>query len=112
VRRAYWNLLVQQRSFSNTKEFDGGFSGLGFTTDQGEIPLIADVDAPYNSLFGLDESTFKVYQAKDWGFMDRDGSMWDRVPGKDAYQAVLYQYSELGCDRRNANFVMRNVTEA
>lgn len=38
VRRSYFNLLVQQRRYSNTKEYDGGFSGLAFTTDQGEIP--------------------------------------------------------------------------
>src|SRR4030095_6795684 len=31
VRRSYWNLLVQQRQYVNTKEFTGGFNGLAFT---------------------------------------------------------------------------------
>jgi hypothetical protein len=44
--------------------------------------------------------------------MDRDGSMWDRVQGFDSYMATLYQYSQMGCDRRNANFVQKNITEA
>jgi len=112
VRRAYWNLLVQQRQFVNTKEFTGGFTGLGFTTDQREVPFIADIDAPKSTLYGLDESTLKIYQTGDWSFMDRDGSMWDRVQGFDSYMATLYQYSQMGCDRRNANFVQKNITEA
>jgi hypothetical protein len=32
VRRAYFNLLVQQRRYTGTKTFEGGFEGLTFTT--------------------------------------------------------------------------------
>ena len=48
VRRAYFNLLVQQRRYSNTTEFEGGFKGLAFTTDQGDIPFVSDFDCPRN----------------------------------------------------------------
>ena len=90
VRRSYFNLLVQQRQYVGTKDFTGGFTGLAFTTDQGDIPLISDVDAPPGTIYGLSEKNLKVYREADWSFMDRDGSMWDRVPGKDAYAAMLY----------------------
>lgn len=118
VQRAYWNLLVQARRFSNVKEFTGGYSGLAFTTDGGEVPMVADVDCPPNRIFGIDESHIRLYRDADWAYMDYDGSMWDRVPGsvagtiKDAYAATLFQYSELGTDRRNAHWIMKDITES
>lgn len=118
VQRAYWNLLVQARRFSNVKEFTGGYSGLVFTTDQGEVPMVADIDCPLNTIYGLSEPNIRLYRDADWDWMDYDGSMWDRVPGsvagtiKDAYAATMFQYSELGTDRRNAHFVMKDITES
>ena len=112
VRRSYANLLTQQRRFVNTKEFTGGFSGIAFTTDRGDIPLVADKDCPFNTMYGLTESAIKLYRESDWSFMDEDGSMWLRDPNKDAYTATLYQYSELATDRRNAHFVIKDITES
>lgn len=111
VRRAYFNLLVQQRQYTNTKDFGGGFTGLSFTTDAGEIPFMVDVDAPKNTLYFVNEDEFTVYRQADWEFMDRDGSMWSRISGYDAYEAVMYQYSELGCHRRNTQAIMADITE-
>lgn len=118
VQRAYWNLLVQARRFSNVKDFTGGYSGLAFTTDQGEVPMVADVDAPYNTIYGVDESDIRLYRDADWDWMDMDGSMWDRVPGsvagtiKDAYAASMFSYLELGTSRRNSHWVMKDITES
>lgn len=112
VRRAYANLLVQQRRFTNTQTFEGGFSGLAFTTDKGDIPIVVDTDCPANTIYGLNEKQMKVYRDSDWSFMDRDGSRWSRVPNRDAYEATLFQYSELGTHRRNAHFVIDKITEA
>lgn len=112
VRRAYFNLLVQQRRFSNTQNFEGGFSGLAFTTDSGEIPFVVDTDAPANTIYGINEKEMKIYRDQDWTFMNRDGSNWSRVPNKDAYEATLFQYSELATHRRNAHFVIKDITEA
>lgn len=111
VRRAYFNLLVQQRQFTNTKQFDGGFTGLSFTTDKGDIPVVADVDAPPNTQYYVNEKELKWYRESDWSFMDRDGSMWQRVVGFDAYEATMYQYSELGTHRRNSHGTIQDITE-
>lgn len=111
VRRAYWNLLVQQRQFVNTKDFEGGFTGLAFTTDKGEIPMVADVDAPKNKIFFINEKEITVYREADWSWMDEDGSRWQRVIGYDAYEATMYQYSELGTHRRNAHAVLTDIIE-
>lgn len=111
VRRAYFNLLSQQRSVVNTQKFEGGFTGLAFTTDRGEIPVIADPDCPPNTQYFINEKEIKIYREGDWSFMDRDGSMWQRVIGYDAYQATMYQYSELGTHRRNSHAVIRDIIE-
>lgn len=115
VRRSYFNLLVQQRRYSNTTEFEGGFKGLAFTTDNGDIPFVADYDCPPNRQFYVNEKEIKLYEAGDWSFMNRDGSQWQRVITSagafDAYSATLYKYCEMGTHRRNAHGLLSDITE-
>lgn len=111
VRRAYFNLLKTDRRYVNTKEFEGGFSGLAFTTDKGEIPIVVDVDAPYNRIYFVNEKAIKLYRESDWGWMDRDGNKFQRVIGYDAYEARMYQYCEMGTHRRNSHAVLADITE-
>jgi len=116
VRRAYFNLLSQQRRFNDTVEFAGGFKGLKFTTDTGDIPLISDFDCQPNRMYFINEKTFKLYQESDWSFMDEDGSMWQRIidsTGRyDAYEAIMFKYCQLGAHRRNTNGLLSDVIEA
>ena len=112
VQRAYANLLQQQRQFVNTKTFTGGWGGIGFVTDKGEIPMIGDIDCPYNTILGISEKNLKIYRDEDWSWMDYDGNKWDRVVNKDAYAAMMFQYSNMGTDRRNAHFRISDLTEA
>ena len=112
VRRSYANLLTQQRRYVNKTEFTAGFSGIAFTTDRGDIPLISDINCPFNTMYGLSEASIKVYREEDWSFMDEDGNMWLRDPSKDAYTAALFQYSEIGTDRRNAHFKIADILES
>lgn len=112
VRRSYFNLLVQQRQYNDTVEFEGGFRGLKFTTDSGEIPVIADLDCQPNRMYFLNEKVLKYYRESDWSFMDRDGSKWQRVIGYDAYDATLYTYRQLGCHRRNSHALVSDITES
>jgi len=116
VRRAYFNLLSQLRQTVNTQEFTGGFSGLAFTTDSGEIPVVADVDAPLNKQWFVNEDALTYYRDEDWHFIDRDGSMWKQVRDTngdyDAYYARMVEYHELGTDRRNSHGVIEDITEA
>lgn len=115
VRRAYFNLLVQQRRYSNTTEFEGGFKGLAFTTDNGDIPLISDFDCKANRMWFVNEKQVKLYNAGDWEFMNRDGSRWQRVITSagafDAYSCTLYKYCEMGTHQRNAHGLLSDVTE-
>lgn len=116
VRRSYFNLLVQQRRYTNTQSFEGGFSGLAFTTDTGDIPVMADFDCQPSRMYFINEKEIKLYQATDWSFMDRDGSKWQRVINAqgtfDAYQATMYKYCEVGTHRRNSHGILEDITEA
>lgn len=115
VRRAYANLLATQRQIVNTKEFTGGFTGIGFVTDRGEIPIVVDKDAPRGQMQFVNEDELKLYRAGGWEFMDYDGSKWDRVvtaAGKfDAYDCTLFQYHELGTHRRNTHGRLSDLIE-
>lgn len=117
VRRAYFNLLVQQRRFTDTKEFAGGFRGLVFSGgDAGEIPVMDDFDCQPNRMYFINEKSFKVYKEGDWSFMDRDGSKWQRKITSegdfDAYNTTLYSYRQLGCKQRNSQGLLDDITEA
>ena len=118
VRRSYANLLMQTRSTVNTQEFKGGFKGLAFVTDgeNGEIPVIADPDAPLKTQWFLNEDTLTFYRDKDWDWFDRDGTMWKQVTDAagdyDAWYARLVEYHELGCNRRNSNGRINDITES
>jgi hypothetical protein len=112
VRRSYFALLTQQRQYVNTQKFEGGFTGLAFTTDNGEIPLISDVDCQPNRMYFINEKELKIYREGDWSFMDMDGSKWQRVIGVDAYDATLYKYCQLGTHRRNTHALVQDVTES
>lgn len=111
VRRAYFELLTQQRRFTDTKTFPGGYIGLPFNSGR-EIPVVEDVDCPPSTMYFLDESTFTVYREEPWSWMDADGDIWKWVVDYDAWEAVLCQYWELGVDRRNANGVLKDINEA
>lgn len=115
VQRQYFNLLSQQRRYQGTTKFDGGFSGLAFTTDQGDIPVVIDQDCPWNTMYFLNEKELKLYHAGEWSFMNRDGSAWQRVIDSagvyDAYQTFMFRYYQMGTHRRNAHGVLADITE-
>ena len=116
VQRAYWLLLSQQRRVVNTKNFGGGWDTLAFTTGTGgDVPIIADVDAPKKTAYFVNEKQIQLYRPHGFKFMDRDGSMWkqkvDTNGVYDAYRASLYEYSELGTFRRNTHGKVTNIIE-
>lgn len=115
TRRAYFNLLSQQRQVVNSQEFKGGFTGLAFTTDNGEIPAVADVDAPLNTQYFVNEDALTFYRDEEWHWFDRDGTMWKQVRDTngdyDAWYARLVEYHELGTERRNTHGIIKDLTE-
>lgn len=110
TRRAYFNLLTQQRRYTDTKKFEGGFTGLAFNYGT-EIPMVEDPDAPKNLMHFLDESEMRVHHSKDWHWAEEDGNILKWVTGYDAWEAVMRKYWELGCQRRNAQAKIVDLIE-
>lgn len=116
VRRSYFNLLSQTRSTVNEQKFTGGFTGLAFTTDKGEIPAVADVDAPLGKQWFVEEDALTFYRDEEAHWLDRDGQMWKQVRDAngvyDAWYAHLAEYHELGTDRRNTHGLLDDIIES
>lgn len=110
VRRAYFNLLTQQRRYTDTKEFAGGFQGLAFNYGT-EIPVVEDPDAPPKIMWGADESKFKIYRNKPWHWADEDGNILKWVSGYDVFEGYMRQFWELGVSQRNAQWKATRVIE-
>ncbi len=110
VRRAYFNLLTQQRRYTDTKEFAGGFQGLPFNYGT-EIPVIEDVDARPNRMTFVYEDAITIYRTKPWHWMDKDNSIFKWVKDFDAWEALLRQYWEMGTNQRNAHGELRDLIE-
>lgn len=111
VRRSYFNLLTQQRRYTDTKEFAGGFQGLPFNYGS-EIPMVEDVDGPPNRLRFINEPSIKLYRLKPWAWQDKDGSIFKWVTDFDAWEAMMKQYWEIGTSQRNSHGELRDITEA
>lgn len=110
VRRAYFNLLTQQRRYPQTKEFAGGFEALAFNYGK-EIPVVEDVDCQPSRQYYMTESEIKIYREKAWHWADDDGNVLKWVPGYDAFTGYIRQYSEMGTSKRNAHGIIKDITE-
>lgn len=109
VRRAYANLLVQQRRYNDTVDFAGGFKGLAFNYGSKEIPVLEDPDAPEGRMYMIHEPDMRIYQAKEWSFEDKTGSMFVQVSNTDAFDAMYKKYFELATRRRNGVAVITGI---
>ena len=109
VRRAYQALLTTNRRYVATTDLTlkGGRKAL----DYNGLPLIADKDCPVGKMFFLDTDYLQILELSDFDWMQEDGAILSRTPGKDAYGATLYRYLELGCTSRNAQTLLSDLIE-
>lgn len=111
VRRSYFNLLTSLRRYNEPKQFDGGLVGLAFMYE-GNLPLIADPDAPAKSMYFVDEKEIKIYRDRDWYWEDIDGSVLKYVHDFDVFEALMKQYWQIVTHKRSAHGRFTNITEA
>jgi hypothetical protein len=88
-----------------TPDYSAGFRTLTYAG----LPIVADIDAPYGTMYILDESTLKVFSDQDFHFLDADGQTLRQAGDKDAFEAVMVRYMNMGATRRNNQCVMTNI---
>jgi len=109
-RREYLNLLTPDRRFIAAQgyELDGGFRAVDFN----DVPIVVDKDCPEGAMFFLSEPNLAIYEMSDWHWLDKDNAILKWVSRRDAWEAVMAWYSELGTDRRNAHGVIGDIAVA
>jgi hypothetical protein len=117
IKRRYAALLVADKRYPAGGDItlDGGYKALEFNG----ISLVADKDASLtktpdvlNRLYFLSMGSLEMQVLEDWQFMQKDGAILSRVANKDAYEATVFAYMNLGCDRPNANCVLEDILES
>jgi hypothetical protein len=94
----YYELAANERIAVNTMVLDGGFEGVEFSG----IPIVADPEHVIGRYDFIVPDALRICQVKDVDWMDRDGNVLSRVSGKDAYEATLFAYMNVGTPARNS----------
>lgn len=107
VQREFYKLLNDDVRYVEPESLNyaAGFKTLSYNG----LPLIADIEAPYGKMHILDEATLKVYSDQDWHFLDNDGQTMRQSGDKDAFEAVMVRYMNLGATRRNNQIVITDI---
>ena len=108
VRRAYQNLLTAQKQLVNTLDLKGGWKALSYNG----IAFAADKYVRRGKLYCMDLSDWALYHMGDFDWMDKDGSMFDRVQNVAAWEATLRRYMDIGCQKPMAQVELYNINEA
>jgi hypothetical protein len=108
LQRQLFNLLQDQVRYTEPLTLAGGFKAIEYMGQ----PFVGDRQAPFGSIFLLDERFIKVFTNNDWHFLDEDGNQLKWVVGFDAWEAVLARYMNLGISRRNVQYVLYGLTDA
>ncbi len=108
LKRDYASVLETLRRYPPGGEItlSSGYKALEFNG----MPLVADKDAEtlsngdaFERVYFLDTSTMWLAHMGDWDWMQEDGAILNRIPGRDAYEAILFRYFNLVTDQPNAN---------
>lgn len=110
VARKYASLLLAERRYMQTgtaSDLDGGYKAL----DYNGVPMIADRDCLNNRIYFLHEPDLRIYVLSDPQWMNKDGSIYHRLPDKDAYQATMYCRETMGTDVRDKHVLLAAINE-
>lgn len=110
IRKNFIDLLQADRRYAKPLELVGGWQSIAYQSGNSEIPIIVDKMALPNAICVLDRRFLKIYRASDYDWMEKDGSMFSRVEGYDAYTAQMYCYQNLGCSSFKNQGSLRDLT--
>ena len=101
--------LQGQRQFVNpTQKLAGGIRAV----DIGGIAFTEDPDCPPGYCFLITKKDLSFFTSGPLDWMDKDGNILQRsLDRKDAYEATLFMYRELGAYRCNSSFRLEDIAE-
>ena len=109
VQREIYNLFTAAGTVYteqvNTPDYQAGFRTLTYAG----LPIVSDLEAPYGTMYILDESSLKVFSDQDFHFLDADGQTLRQAGNVDAFEAVMVRYMNMGATRRNNQCVISNI---
>ncbi len=110
IRNAYAATLTSLKRFNDADSVTlrGGFKALMFD----ETPMVVDDYCPQGNVIFINPEDLFWADCTDFDWMDKDGEVLNRVPDRDAYEATLYKYYDLGATRRNTHARIFNVADA
>jgi hypothetical protein len=107
MRDKYVELAVNERHWYNTMTIDGGFEAVEYNG----LPLVPDSQAKRNRIYFIVPETMRIFRSADFDWMDRDGAVLRKVANRDAYEATLFHYGDLGTVIRNGNGLLADLNE-
>ena len=110
IRRKYFDLLDDAVRLKPLM-LHGGWEALSFTAGGSAIPFLVCPDCPKNVMYFLNTNYLDFYRLHDFDWLDLDGSRLRLTPNKDAWEATLFIYSNLGTDSRHHHGKLRTITE-
>jgi len=114
VRRVWVAYLRNFKEFGD-KTMWGGWVGIPFYYDGKEIPMVPDKFVPDGHILGIDEDKLTLYVTKKnaevtWE-KQRDGSILQKVAGKNEYVAEGHIFLNMGVSVRKAFFKINDIDE-
>lgn len=108
VRDKYSSILTPDKRFTggDVTRLKGGFTFLNYN----DTPLVPDTDCTPHTAYFVDNDTLELYEMGEGvSFMDEDGSILSRTADRDAYEATVYYYANLGVNAPFKNSVLSYV---
>jgi hypothetical protein len=111
VVNSYWNTLQALRRYNGNDNLAGGVTKPVFQSVFGDVSITSDFDCPVGTAYAVNKKEMFLHRVQDWSWMDKTGSIWQQVPNKDAFNATIFQYSNIGVYRRQSFGKLTGITE-
>ena len=104
VRREYLDLLTPDVRFT-AQTLKGGHKVLDFNGAEFRF----EVDAPFNTVYGINAPSWHLYKISDFEWADEDGSVLSRVNNIDSFEGFMRMFGNFGTDAPNKNFRITDI---